>query len=120
LTSKYGIAHGHAVALLIPMFFSENLNSTLQLNDQRGSDYVEQIMNELFEMMGCATADKCSMKWWSYMKMVGLETELCKLGIGTEDDVNYIAMSANYERLKNHPVVLTKEHIFGLLRNAIS
>ena len=52
ITSKYGIPHGHAVALNIGKLIEYNKNIDNEtLNDKRGLEFVKNRINEIFELM---------------------------------------------------------------------
>lgn len=117
LTSHYGIAHGHAVALMLPMFFSENLNSPNQINDTRDQRYIEKIMSDLFGFLGCDSASDCKLMWKRLMEIAGLEVDVKKLGITKVEDIDKIVGSINTERLLNHPVTMDNKRLVKILRN---
>jgi len=119
LTSHYDVPHGHAVALMLPMFFEENLSQQHELNDKRGRGYLTRTMHELFQMMECNSGSECKQKWKQLMKSVGLETSFNKLGVRNEKDVQFLSASVNQERLMNHPVVLNSERVVAMLRDEV-
>ena len=44
----------------------------------------------------------------AYMQTIGLETDFSRLGITQQKDIELILDSVNTERLRNHPVHLTR------------
>lgn len=117
ITTKFGVPHGHAVALTLGKFFELNSTSA-DLNDKRGKDYLATTMNELFEIYGVKTAKEAENNWHSLMKEVGLEPNMKKVGIRDKEDIEYITSKINLERLGNHPIKMTRngfDKIFGEL-----
>ena len=117
LTKRHGIPHGHAVALNLGKFFV--INSSFKNNDvidERGEDYLKAIMHELFTLFGCCNEFECADKWYKMMQEVSLETDLKKLGIIKDIDIQEIVEGVNLERLKNNPVSLSKEILYDLFK----
>jgi alcohol dehydrogenase len=92
LTSKFSIAHGHAVALLLGHFFL--------INEKKSP-------NELYSILGLTSARECCDFWYDLMRQCALETNLARLGV-TQRYAQEMALSVNVERLNNNPVFLSK------------
>ena len=109
ITTKYGIPHGHAVALSIKNLYQANSQvSDFDLLDIRGIDYVKQkfiTLNNLLinENYFDTLFDK-----------IHLETNISKLGIS---DINYIANNVNIDRLSNNPRKLDKNLLYSLFNS---
>lgn len=111
ITTYYGIPHGHAVALTMGDIFV--------LNEQNGGKKLKKIMEELANIMNCKNAEDCKVKIHSLMSKIGLESNLSHLGMETNNVVKIITGSVNMERLKNHPLVLSKNEIEDVLMKII-
>lgn len=116
LTSVYGIAHGHAVALcLIPLWkFMRTHLSDKYCVDGRGSDYLTELFAELDKMIDAETfegmvrnAELCGVT--GYIKD-------CNGDTGNEA-VEMLSNSVNTTRLKNNPVLITTENLRELYRS---
>jgi alcohol dehydrogenase class IV len=115
LTTRFGIAHGHAVALTLGRFFEVNARArTLGVADPRGIAYVESTLAALCRMLGEPDAAAVARAWPTLLESLGLETDLHSLGVGA-GDVEQLADAVNAERLGNHPVRLTRELLRELL-----
>ena len=105
LTTHHGLPHGHAVALVLGRFFTINA----QLMEGAGEDC--DGLNDLYQLLGCKDAKACETMWYTLMEQVGLETDMEKLGILVPECLDRIVDNVNLERLKNHPVSLTREDL---------
>ncbi len=116
LTNKYGIPHGQAVALTMASVFSINLDyANRELNEQRGQAYLEQVMNSLAAMFGSSTATEFTEKFTMILSSIKLASSLSQLGINSNDAAEQVASNVNSNRLKNNPVVITKNDIRSII-----
>lgn len=110
LTSKFGVPHGHAVALCIRKIFElhEVKDSALGIHaKQKG----------LYEAIGVETAQQVEQLLNYFMLLADLEIDLACLGVCSDEDRQVIVDSVNVERLANHPVELTADDLFELLKD---
>ena len=114
LTSLYGIAHGHAVALclrkLIPFF----VNHMDKCVDKRGKKHLIKVIEEIKECFGCLNETELSMAYDNFLSDLNME-----LPIPKEEDYIILKSSVNAERLKNSPVTLDEEVIDELYHNIL-
>lgn len=101
LTTRFGIAHGHAAALCVSVLWPYMLEHTADCVDPRGPDYLEQVFQEIADAMGCASPSQAAMKFQSLIQTLNLGN----LSI-SEADLNQFTESVAPERLCNHPVYL--------------
>lgn len=111
ITSKYGIPHGHAVALSIARLFRENLDVVPE-RLQNPDDYAFILgkMNKLLDMIGIEKNQVVSYFEELFSK-IGLEFSLSKLGI---HNVSEIADDVNIQRMKNNPVKMSRNDLMEL------
>jgi phosphonopyruvate decarboxylase len=120
LTSKFGIPHGHAVALTLGNTLVYNSRvSKIDCNDERGETYVRKTMEKLVNLMGCSSALEARGHLDKLMRDIGLETSLDKMGV-SEEDMGEIVKSVNQERLKNNPRKMSQEVLRRLVTIEIS
>ena len=99
ITSKYGIPHGHAVALCMPGVFEQNIE-------------IIPDANELLDAIGIKKEN--IIKYFrELMDNIELEYELKKLNIF---DIKEIVESVNLERLSNNPKNMSKDELFSIFR----
>lgn len=104
LSSKYGIAHGHAVALCVRKLWPMMLNVACnQCCDSRGKEYLLDIFKEIAKLMGCDSSYQAA---WKFNEI------FLNLGLGvpdaTFDEIKEFAKGVNLNRLRNTPVELRK------------
>ena len=101
ITSKYGIPHGHAVALSVGDLFI--CNSTINennCNDARGIEFVQIRIKDLLEFLELDNANSFKFYWKHLLRNLDVECDFNKLGISDKQD---IVNSVNLERLSNNP-----------------
>jgi len=109
LTSKFGVPHGHAVALCIRKMFSvmENFSSRVE---------IKEILKNTYKMLEVKDANEAEDLFNRLMILGGLETDLRKLGIVSSSNIELIVDNVNVERLTNHPVKLKRSDLLSLLK----
>ncbi len=116
ITSHFGVAHGHAVAL--------SLSSILEFNgdvreddvlDAKGRLHVQKTMQELSVLFEARTIAETRKVMDELMRDIGLETRLGRLGLRKEDIETIVANGFNPDRVKNNPRRLTKEALREIL-----
>lgn len=110
LTTLYGIAHGHAVALCVSKLWPFMLKRTDKCIDLRGCDYLQTVFKELAETMGCESVEDSAEKFAKLVVELGLGTPV----VANKSDYDILKKSVNITRLKNNPILLEEEDINGL------
>ncbi len=89
ITTKYGLPHGHAVALNIARLMEYNKKiDTETLNDPRGVDFVKERMKEIYSLIGISNA----FEYFSNLfEQIGIK------------QINYEIDYIDSERLGNNP-----------------
>ena len=114
LTSLYGVAHGHAAALVDTKLFPYMAANTSGCIDPRGEDYLKKVFCEIASMLGCSTTDEACNKFQSLFDSLELTVPQAK-----EEDYAELKTSVNPVRLKNNPVKLTEDIIESLYRQIL-
>jgi len=102
LSTLFGIAHGHAVALCLPHVWRHYLQCTMH--------------NSQFTIHDAQTDSS------SFDAFVDLFTKLdmyCEFEYD-DDTVEQLVESVNVQRLNNHPVYISKEALFGMYRDLLT
>jgi alcohol dehydrogenase class IV len=98
LTLEHGIPHGHAVALLLPLFFLYNPDSP-----------------ELLALLGVKDNHEAIELLVGRMKEAGLATNLDELKISKEEVADELIMQVNKERFENNPRPLDADKLKELI-----
>lgn len=113
MTSYFGVPHGLACALTLPHFLVFNSEAVGELNEARGKEYVKGTLQEIIYLLGASNAAEARDKILTLMSACGLPITLSEAGV--QDIEVVIANGFNPDRVKNNPVVLTKEGLRELL-----
>ena len=109
ITQEFGIPHGHAVALTLGKFFTlHDKYCNVNIGPFLDGQSLNQIMIDLYVLLGVNNANEACNKWYEIMSMCGLETSMEKVGIN-DAHIKQIIDGVNIERLNNHPIILTKD-----------
>lgn len=103
LTKRYGIPHGHAVAIILGVFFEIN---------------VSVVDTHLYSLLGGKSPHDCKTIWYALMEKCGLETSLSSFGAHPEH-IEDIVASVNLERLANHPISLELTDLYAIVKSII-
>ncbi|MDR1745582.1 MAG: phosphonoacetaldehyde reductase [Planctomycetota bacterium] len=115
LTKKYGLPHGHAVAITLPYFFLINMDPSLPVNSPLGPERHRRNMKNLFAVMGRETAEDCFSFWRDRLRACGLAATLPEIGMKTADQVSAMVASMNLARQKNNPVHIEADYLVNFI-----
>lgn len=121
LTMHFGIAHGHAVGLLVPSFLIFNRDvAESNVLDPRGTSFVQQRMDDIAAMLGADDCVTASESLLALLRRIGLETDLTQLGLRTAADVDCVVKHGfNPQRVNNNPRRLEEEDLRAMLLERI-
>ncbi|SEQ15475.1 phosphonoacetaldehyde reductase [Butyrivibrio sp. TB] len=111
MTTKLGIAHGHAVALCLSVVLPFVAENTSKCIDNRGPEHLENILRSIAQAFGCNDKSILCCKFNSLLK--GLNLECPKFD---DETIDLLVEGVNIERLNNIPVEITKEDLNELYR----
>lgn len=109
MTSLFGIPHGHAVAVGLPVIFDYMIDYPENCIDNRGQAYLEKTFLEIAESFGKKTP-KAAVAFFNDLLT---QLEIQRPNIAPEQ-LAVLASSVNPTRLKNNPVQLTEQTIYRL------
>ncbi len=118
LTSYFGIAHGHAVGVVLPAIYEFNYQVTEHdLLDRRGCPYVRSVLETLASELGAQDAAGVFDAWRHLLEELGLESRLSRLGVKTKEDMDIIiANGFSPDRVRNNPRMLNKTVVEDILQ----
>lgn len=105
LTSIYGLAHGHAVALALPKTWNYLVSNYKNTFDARGKKYLRNSLDLINKSFICQNDQEAIAKFISLLH----KYDFIKSLEYNENGLNEIVDSINVERLKNFPVSISKE-----------
>ena len=106
LSSTFGIAHGHAVALCLPYVLDYMLKHPERCSDPRGREYLESVYQRLAELWKVHSVSEIPEFLRGLLKRLELGLPM---GRATGDVAKELASSVNPQRLANNPVSLCGE-----------
>ena len=117
LTSLYGIPHGHAVAICLPVIWLFMLNHMDKCIDSRGTSYLSDIFMEIAYAMG---VNSPSVAIELFREML-CEMELKQpVSIYRDQELYVLSSSVNPVRIKNNPIALDDGVIVKIYNNVIA
>lgn len=109
LTARFGVPHGHAVALTLgPLWIFNSDVSDRDAVPPRSARQVRDVMTELNALVGCPHAAASAKRIKRLIESLGLPTRLSDVGIRTAAERRRIADEVNVERLQTNPRRLTQ------------
>lgn len=111
LTSMFGLPHGHAVAVCLPVIWKYMIAHMNLCCDKRESEYVKKIFGQIARAIGGNKVEDAISEF---------ELMLERLEIGYpesstfNEDISILSSSVNPIRLRNNPITLDEDGIRGV------
>ena len=106
LTAHLGVAHGHAVALLLPLIFRINAHPEGRaVRDPRGPAHLAASIDRIAALLGCRNRAQAACFLQKQLEDLGLAASLA--GRALPMSAACLAGQVDPERLRNNPVVLS-------------
>ena len=103
LTSMYGLPHGHAVALCLPVVWHYMIGHPEQCIDTRGKDELLTVFGDIARALECGSADEAANYMQNMLTILELHQPEAKDRMA---ELEVLTDSVNPTRLKNNPVAL--------------
>lgn len=104
ITSMYGLPHGHAVAICLPVIWEYMIDHTREISDSRGEDYLRRVFFDIATTIGNESVEKAISFIYEMMSELGLYRPKSD---NKEADLDILSQSVNPVRLKNNPIWLS-------------
>ena len=117
LTSVFGVAHGHAVAVMMQAII--NFNGDVSADDcahHRGPDYVNHTNRLIWKSLGVASALEASRRLGGFLDAVGFPRYLDELGVTKDHHHLLVESGLSSDRSRNNPRQLTLSAARELVR----
>lgn len=105
LTSMYGLPHGHAVAVCLPVIWEYMMEHHEECIDSRGFKYLSGVFDEIAHSLGTDSPKEAIALYREMMKAMELWNPVSE---DREADIEVLFSSVNPVRLKNNPVALSE------------
>ena len=116
LTTRYGVAHGHAVALFLGAVLEHNAGVTERdCTDPRGVDFVQARIGEVLRVLDVEDPAGGRRALTSLLERLGLETGLAAVGVGTPAERRALAEHADPVRQETNPRALDPQRLAELI-----
>ncbi|MFI6596454.1 phosphonoacetaldehyde reductase [Nonomuraea sp. NPDC050536] len=119
ITKRYGVSHGHAVALTLGAFIGahgEADEGRLQPGVTIGAHTAA--LSTIVDSLGATSHGQAGRRWTELGDRLGLPMRLAEIGVDTPDQLRRLASAANAQRMSNNPVRFTTEELTDLMRRA--
>lgn len=116
LTRRYGVSHGHAVALSLGAFLDAHAHAGASdlRTSVRPSEYRSALEN-IAGVLGASGPSDSGSRFVALGRRIGLPMRLSEVGVRTEPEVRGLAAAVNAERLRNNPVRFSQDELADLL-----
>lgn len=116
ITKRYGVSHGHAVALTLGRFIeAHDAAPAGQLQPAVDPAAHREAMAEIVHRLGAASGADARRRFTGLLERLGLTPGLTDVGVRTAADRDRLAGAVNAERLGNNPVRFAGPELAALL-----
>lgn len=116
ITSIYGLPHGHAVAICLPIIWEYMIGHLELCIDERGSDYLNNIFGDISKELGVATPCEAILLFKKLLQTLNMASPV---STNENEDFEILTQSVNPIRLKNNPIKLEESVIRELYKQII-
>lgn len=109
LTSLYGIPHGHAVAICLPVIWKKMLDKGRILNEKKGGEYLDGVFVDISKSLGTIPPIQAIKSFINLLGEMGIESPII-----TKDELQILSVAVNPVRLGNSPVCFSNDDIKGI------
>ena len=116
ITSLYGLPHGHAVAICLPVIWEYMLGNMDKCIEPRGILYLNFVFDLIANSMGYSSPMEAS----TFFKILMDEMEMARtISTGKVGDIEILSHSVNAVRLKNNPVCIGLDSVVSVYAQII-
>ena len=112
LTTHYGIAHGHAVALACNVLWPYMLQHIEDCTDVRGKEYLQETFTSLGKAFNCNTPEEATVIFSNLLQTMDINPPKLQ----DESEIELLTNSVAVDRLANNPIKLSSTAIEKLYR----
>lgn len=120
LTKRYGVSHGHAVALTLGHFIRAHAEADAEsLQPGISAERHAAVMAHVTKALGADGPASAPHQFIALLQRLGLPARLRDIGLATVDQCNAVATSVNPQRLQNNPVLFNRSSLLTIVRTAL-
>lgn len=120
LSGEFGISHGQAVAIFLPVLLLYNAGvNPDNCNHPGGPQAVYDSIEELNALFNCSNAEQSSEFLQSFIRKTGLAATLTELSLSQEGLIERIVQHVNFQRFNNNPVKFNESALISLCKKLI-
>lgn len=116
LTSLYRLPHGHAVAVCLPHVWRYMQQHPQACIDGRGEDFLVATFSEIAQAIGEHTAEDAAARLDALLAELSIQPPISHR---RSEDIPLLTKSVNPIRLKNNPIALSDDVLFGLYTSIV-
>ncbi len=113
ITTRHGIAHGHAVAVCLSYVWRYMVEHIDDCIDPRGKEWLEKAFETLDELFYVNKNHQAVYRFFRLLKYMGVEFPK----LADDEDLDTFVSSVDLDRLSNHPIKLGKEALREIYSN---
>ena len=118
LTTRHGLAHGHAVALMLgPLLEYNSAVSEADCNDRRGSAFVRARIVEILRALGAADGAAGRRLLTGLLERLDLETTLSAVGASSASSRRVLVDGVDADRMGNNPRALDRSQLAAIVES---
>jgi alcohol dehydrogenase class IV len=116
ITKRYGLSHGHAVAMTLGAFIETHAEATAERLQPAVSPAMHaEAMHDILTALGAVDPADARARFTALAERVGLTMGLDRIGAGDRAALDTLADAVNVERLGNNPVRFSRLELVSLL-----
>jgi alcohol dehydrogenase class IV len=116
ITRRYGVSHGHAVALTLGAFIELHGRAVPeQLQPSVSAAAHAKAMQMVLESLGGLSPREARKRFTALSEAIGLELQPSKVGIDIGRDVEEVVRAVNIERLSNNPLSMSNAQLMDAM-----
>jgi alcohol dehydrogenase class IV len=119
ITKRYGVSHGHAVALTLGAFIALHADAPAGRLRPGVDPAAHRLgMSEVLHRLGAADGAGARAQFGRLLDRLGLPARLSQVGVATQEARWGLVEAVNVERLGNNPVAFTPEQLAAIVGQA--
>ncbi len=119
ITKRYGISHGHAVALTLGPLIELHANAkNTDLQSDVAPDEHRKALSEILRRLGAGDGVEARQRFLDLLSRLGLPASLRQAGVSSSEERRLFAKTVNKERLSNNPIRLSPQTLESILNQS--